>query len=131
MVVLDQFGRGSVARDGRNLTDRSKSWQTNELKGKCVSVGGEQHRILDNARNDLTIEGTWKLATGVYDYSITNCPELPRAAPPIRRASKSPGKAIWIGVGGAAAALAAIAGASGGGGSNTSAPPTVPGRSPG
>jgi hypothetical protein len=129
MVVLDQFGRGSVAQNGRNLTDRSKSWQTNELKGKCVSAGGERYRILDNTRNDLTIEGTWKLATGVYDYTIADCPEPAPGVPTTGRASKSRSRAIWIGAGAAAAALIGIAGASAGGG-GSGAPPVTPGRSP-
>jgi hypothetical protein len=64
------FGKGNLTNGRDTLTDPTKNWQANELKGKRLEVGGEKHKILSNTDTTITIEGAWALATGAYDYGI-------------------------------------------------------------
>jgi hypothetical protein len=64
------FGKGNLTNGRDTLTDPTKNWQANELKGKRLEVGGEKHKILSNTDTTITIEGAWALATGAYEYGI-------------------------------------------------------------
>ena len=118
LVMLDQSGQGSVSKGGKTLSDASKSWQMNELKGKCVVSGGEAHVITGNTGNTLTIRGSWGLNTGSHDYTVTDCTRDALVAAGATAASA--GAAASAG-GAAAGAAAAGAGAAGGAAGTTAA----------
>jgi hypothetical protein len=123
-VILDQFGRGSVVLNGRSLTDRSAQWRPGELRAQCVNVEGLVRRIVENTRYELTIEGSWTIPTGVYDYVIADCGPTDVT---VAKVQKPRSRGIWIGVGAAAAAAAVIGAVAGGAGGSSSPPPS---RSP-
>lgn len=64
------FGIGNLAKGRNTLSDPSKKWEADELKGMILEVSGEQHKIRSNTATTITIEGVWALATGAYDYGI-------------------------------------------------------------
>jgi hypothetical protein len=131
LVVLEQIGRGDITTAGDRMVDRAGSWQEGTLKGKCLTAQGEAHRILDNGLNTLTIQGAWKLATGSYEYTITDCDSRMNATQqgPAAGVSRNPSRRLLVVAGaGAAAALLIITGVSAGGGIST--PPTSPTKSP-
>lgn len=107
LVMLDQSGQGSVSKGGKTLSDASKSWQMNELKGKCVVSGGEAYVIAGNTGNTLTIKGSWKLNAGSHDYTVTDCTKAALVAAGATAAAAGAAASA----GGAAAAGAAAAGA--------------------
>jgi len=72
LIVEDQEGYGTIAKNSRQLTDSSKSWKSNELKGKCVVAGSEAYAIEGNSRQALTIKGSWKFY-GTAKYKIMAC----------------------------------------------------------
>jgi hypothetical protein len=106
--ATDIVGKGQITKGGKTLTDTSKSWTVDELKGKCVVAGGEAFAILSNTPNELTLKkGAWKLATGSYDYKIVECNKDALVAAGASAAAAG----AAVGAAGAAAAGAAAAGA--------------------
>lgn len=73
LIATDLSGQGTVSKNGNTLTDASKSYQPDELKGKCIVAGGEAHQIVGNSAATITIKGTWKLNSGSYDYKVVDC----------------------------------------------------------
>jgi hypothetical protein len=114
LMMLDQSGQGSLSKGGRTLSDASKSWQMNELKGKCVVASGEAHVIQGNTGNTLTIRGDWDLNTGSYDYTVTDCTREALIAAGATAASAGAAAAAGGAAAGAAAAGAGAAGAAAG-----------------
>ena len=111
LMMLDQSGQGSLSRGGKTLSDASKSWQMNELKGKCVVSGGEAHVISGNTGNTLTIRDSWKLNTGSYDYTVTDCTREALVAAGATAAAAGAAASAGGAAAGAAAAGAGAAGA--------------------
>lgn len=73
LVATAQGGQGTILKGGNSLTDSSKSYQQNELKGKCIVGGAEAYRVEGNASNVITIQGSWKMNSGNYSYKIEEC----------------------------------------------------------
>jgi len=72
-MAMDVEGKGTLTKGGKTLTDTTKSFQTDELKGKCVVANGEAYPITANTATTITIKGSWKLDTGTYDYKVVDC----------------------------------------------------------
>jgi len=118
IIVLQ--GKGTVAKDGKTLTDPSKSYALNALDQKCIVAEKEAHPIASNNATVITIKGSWKLNSGVHDYKVTDCSKdaLIAAGVPANAAGAAAGAAA----GGAAAgggvatgmSTAAIVGIAGG-----------------
>jgi hypothetical protein len=123
VVVMNQFGRGSVVLNGRSLTDRSAQWRPGELRAQCVNIEGLVRRIVENTRYELTIEGSWTIPTGVYDYVIADCGPTDVT---VAKVQKPRSRGIWIGVGAAAAAAAVIGAVAAGGGGASPQPSRSP-----
>jgi hypothetical protein len=107
--AAEQGGKGSVTKGDKTLTDSTKTWQADALKGKCIVAGGEAYTIAGNTANTITIKGAWKLDTGSYDYTITCCDKDALVA-----AGATAAAAAGAAAAGAAAAAAAAAGAAAG-----------------
>jgi hypothetical protein len=105
-------GKGILTQGRNTLTDESQIWPQS-LVGKCVIISTEQHKILAVSQTRLTVDGTWALNNGIYDYVITNCagPASPGAgtgaATEVAKHGMSKGTKVAIGLlagGGAAGA---------------------------
>jgi hypothetical protein len=72
-VATELSGQGTVTKGGKTLTDSTKSYQTDELKGKCLVAGGEAYTITGNTATVITVKGSWKVNSGSYEYKITDC----------------------------------------------------------
>jgi hypothetical protein len=66
-------GKGALTKGGTTLTDTSKAYKADALKGKCIVAGGEAYPIASNTATVITIKGSWKLNSGTYDYKIADC----------------------------------------------------------
>ena len=106
LIIMEQTGQGSVTKGGKTLTDLTKTWQPDELKGKCLVAGTEAYHIVGNTANTITIKGSWKLKTGNYEYKITDCTKEALIA-----AGASAAAAASAATAAAAAAAAGAAGA--------------------
>jgi hypothetical protein len=73
LVATVQSGEGTLLNGGHSVTDVAKSFQANELQGKCVVALNEAYPILGNDSNVIAVKGAWKLNSGVYGYKITAC----------------------------------------------------------
>jgi len=71
--ATDQPGQGALTKGDKTLTDATKKWRSDELKGKCLEVQNETHTIAGNTDTVITIKGSWKLNTGSYEYKIKDC----------------------------------------------------------
>jgi hypothetical protein len=105
-------GKGTLTKGRNTLTDDTQNW-TQNLASKCVRVGTEQHRILSNTPNRLTLDGAWTLNNGIYDYAITECvaakSKPSTGTPAAAQKGMSTGTKAAIGIlagGGAAAGIA-------------------------
>lgn len=65
-----QIGKGSLTKGGNTFTDQTANWTANSLKGRTITVSGETHKIVSNTLMTVKIEGTWRLNTGTYGYSV-------------------------------------------------------------
>jgi hypothetical protein len=65
-----QAAKGNLTKGGNTFTDPAAKWTTDSLKGRTITVSGETHRIVSNTFMTIRIEGTWRLNTGTYGYSI-------------------------------------------------------------
>jgi len=68
LVAMDQGGKGSVARNGKTLTDAAGSYKADELKCKCIVAASEAYQVVGNTATIVTIKGAWKANSGTYDY---------------------------------------------------------------
>lgn len=107
MVAMDQGGKGSITKNGKTLTDSSKSYKTDELKGKCIVMVGEAYPILGNTATVITIKGSWKAVTGSYDYKVVDCTKDALVAAGATAASAG-AAAVAVGVGTATVAAAGL-----------------------
>jgi hypothetical protein len=105
-------GKGTLTKGRNTLTDDTQNW-TQNLASKCVRVGTEQHRILNNTPNRLTLDSAWTLNNGIYDYAITECvaakSKPSTGTPAAAQKGMSTGTKAAIGIlagGGAAAGIA-------------------------
>ena len=73
LIVTIRSGQGTMLKGGHDVTDAAKSFQSNELQGKCIVGGDEVYRILGNDPNVIAIKGAWKLASGNYAYKVVDC----------------------------------------------------------
>ena len=121
-TTLQMAGKGILTRGRNTLTDDAQNW-TENLAGKCVRVGSEQHSIISNTPTRLTLDGAWKLNNGVYDYVIGEC-SAAAAKPSIKKAPTETKKGMGTGTkaaigilagGGAAAGIAAYLASKSGG----------------
>jgi hypothetical protein len=110
LMVLTQSGQGSLTKNGKSIADASKSYQSNELKGKCVVSGDEAYQIGSNTATVIAIKGAWKKDSGTYEYKVTDCTKEALAAAGASAAAAS-AAATTVAAGGAAAAGAAAGGA--------------------
>jgi hypothetical protein len=72
-LILTQSGEGFVTQNGSSLTDASKMFKINELKGMCVVGGSEAYPIVGNSDSMITIKGAWQLNSGYHKYTVTEC----------------------------------------------------------
>ncbi len=74
-------GRGTITTGGNTLTDNSAKFRpanvnniteetTNTMLLSILWVEGEVHKIISNTEKEITINGTWALASGTYDYQV-------------------------------------------------------------
>lgn len=110
LVVTDQAGKGAVTKGGKTLTDSSKTFQANELKGKCVVANGEAYQVTGNTATVITVKGSFKSTSGSYDYQVVDCTKDALVA------AGASAAAAGAAATGAAAAGAAAAGAAAGAG---------------
>jgi len=88
---LDSNTEISITNGGNTLTDSLKSWDTNSLAGCYVliyttaGVFQEARPILSNTATQITISGTWGVATDDYNYFIFATVFLGAADFPYRR----------------------------------------------
>jgi hypothetical protein len=108
------IGNGSLTKGRNTISDDSKNWAPQSLANKCVVVGTETHRVIDNSKNRLMLEGVWMLNNGTYDYTVADCViagKQPAKEQPQKASGQgmSKGKKVAIGVaaGGAAAGFGA------------------------
>jgi hypothetical protein len=120
LMVLTQSGQGSLTKSGKNITDASKTFQINELKGKCVVSGDEAYQIDGNTPTAIAIKGAWKRNSGNHEYKVTDCTKEALSAAGASAAAAG-AAATTVGAGGAAAAGAATGGAVAGAASATAA----------
>jgi hypothetical protein len=106
LMVLTQSGQGTLAKSGKTITDSSKAFSSNELKGKCVVSGDEAYQITENTGTVITVKGAWKKASGSYDYKVSDCTKEALVAAGASAAAAS-AAATTVAAGGAAAAGAA------------------------
>jgi hypothetical protein len=102
LQAIELEGQGTVTKGGKTLTDTSKFYKADELKGKCIVAGGEAYPIVSNTATVITIKGSWKLNSGTYEYKIADCTKDALIA-----AGASAGAASAAAAGAAAGAAAA------------------------
>jgi hypothetical protein len=120
-VATAQEGQGTLLKGGNSITDSGRSFQQNELQGKCVVGGTEAYRIIGNAANVITINGAWKMNPGNYPYKVVECTRdammkagaSQEAANAAASVAASAGAVSGGGVGLTAAVIAGVAGAAG------------------
>jgi hypothetical protein len=106
-------GKGTVTKDGKTLTDTSKSYKANELKGKCIVAGEEAHQIVANTATVITTKDSWKLNSGTYEYKITDCTQCALVAAGAAAAAAGVAAAAAAAAAGVAAGAAAAGAAAG------------------
>jgi hypothetical protein len=116
LVATVQSGEGTVLNGGSSVTDVAKSFQVNELQGKCVVARNEAYPILGNDSNVIAIKGAWKMNSGVYTYKITDCTKEAMQAAGASRESAASAPATVApkrGMGTTAGIIAGVAGSVG------------------
>jgi len=73
MLLLAQIGKGQISKNGSSLTDTSKIFQPNELKGMCVVSGSEAYPVIGNTTSIISIRGSWSLDSGYHSYEVVEC----------------------------------------------------------
>jgi hypothetical protein len=63
--------KGELTKGKNTFTDSRQNWTPNSLKGQILGVAGEKHKVVSNTTMTITIEGSWNLASGTYEYSFT------------------------------------------------------------
>jgi len=112
LMALAQTGKGNLTQSGKTLTDAGKTFQANELKGKCVVSGQEAYQITGNTGTVISIKGAWKQNSGSVAYQVTDCTKEALTAAGASAAAAS-AAATTAAAGGAAAAGAATAATAG------------------
>ncbi len=111
-IATDQTGTGTVTKGQKTVTDTSKTWTPNELKGQCIVAGAEAFAILANTEHSFTIKGKFK-DDGNLDYKILPCnaSDLEKAGASSEAAASAAAAGTSVG-GTAGAAAGTIAGIS-------------------
>jgi hypothetical protein len=118
VVMLAEGGNGLISENGKSVTDASKKFKANELKGMCIVGGKEAYPVTGNSSSRISIKGKWEKDGGVIEYQIVECTQeaITRAGASAEAAKAAVDAAAGIAHGSRLITAAAIAGVMAGAG---------------